>query len=51
MTKLATLGYAIPGSVLAVGIFIPVAWLDTQIASLSQPEATVRKCFCAAVCW
>lgn len=26
--KLATLGYAVPGAVLAVGIFIPLAWLD-----------------------
>ena len=28
MVKIATLGYALPGSVLAVGIFIPLAWLD-----------------------
>jgi len=27
-TRLATLGYAVPGAVLAVGIFIPIAWLD-----------------------
>lgn len=26
--KIATLGYAVPGAVLAVGIFIPMAWLD-----------------------
>ncbi len=26
--RLSTLGYAVPGTVLAVGIFIPVAWVD-----------------------
>ena len=26
--RLATIGYALPGAVLAVGIFIPLAWLD-----------------------
>lgn len=29
--RLSTLGYAVPGTVLAVGIFIPVAWLDNQL--------------------
>lgn len=29
--RLATLGYAVPGAVLAVGFFIPVAWLDNQL--------------------
>jgi iron(III) transport system permease protein len=29
--RIATLGYALPGSVLAVGIFIPLVWLDNQI--------------------
>ena len=31
MTTLANLGYAVPGTVLAVGIFIPIAWLDNQM--------------------
>ncbi|MEN9880781.1 MAG: hypothetical protein RIQ55_1427 [Pseudomonadota bacterium] len=31
LVRLATLGYAIPGTVLAVGVFIPVAWLDNQL--------------------
>lgn len=31
MVRIATLGYALPGSVLAVGIFIPLAWLDNQM--------------------
>ena len=29
--RLSTLGYAVPGTVLAVGIFIPVAWLDNSL--------------------
>jgi iron(III) transport system permease protein len=29
--RLATIGYAVPGAVLAVGIFIPVAWLDNRL--------------------
>ncbi len=28
LVRLATLGYAVPGTVLAVGVFVPVAWLD-----------------------
>ncbi|MDH5552216.1 MAG: iron ABC transporter permease, partial [Nitrosomonas sp.] len=30
--RIATLGYALPGSVLAVGIFVPVTWLDGQLS-------------------
>lgn len=33
MVKIATLGYALPGSVLAVGVFMVLAWLDRQIMS------------------
>ena len=29
--RIATIGYAFPGAVLAVGIFIPVAWLDNLL--------------------
>jgi iron(III) transport system permease protein len=29
--RLATIGYAFPGAVLAVGLFIPVAWLDNVL--------------------
>lgn len=32
--QVARVGYAIPGAVLAVGIFIPVAWLDNQLIAL-----------------
>lgn len=31
VTRLAILGYAVPGSVLAVGVFIPIAWLDDHL--------------------
>ena len=31
LCKVSTMGYALPGTVLAVGIFIPGAWLDSQI--------------------
>ena len=35
IVRLATLGYAIPGTVLAVGVFIPIAWLDNQLITLA----------------
>ena len=39
--RIATLGYAIPGTVLAVGVFVPVAWFDNiLIAWLHLPEGT-----------
>jgi len=31
--RIATLGYAVPGPVLAVGVVIPLAWLDNQLIS------------------
>ena len=33
LTRVATLGYALPGPVLAVGTFIPIAWLDRHIGA------------------
>lgn len=36
LSRIATLGYAVPGMVLAVGIYIPVAWLDNTLATLGQ---------------
>lgn len=30
-TRIASMGYAIPGSVIAVGVLIPVGWLDNSI--------------------
>lgn len=37
LARLATLGYAVPGTVLAVGFFVPVAWLDNQLLALLGP--------------
>jgi len=34
--RLATLGYAFPGTVLAVGLFIPVAWLDNWLIDIGH---------------
>lgn len=34
--RLATLGYAVPGSVLAVGVFLPIAWLDNLLIPVAQ---------------
>lgn len=34
LVQLAGLGYAIPGSVLAVGVFLPIAWLDNHLIAL-----------------
>ncbi|MEX1265643.1 MAG: ABC transporter permease subunit, partial [Woeseia sp.] len=31
LSRIATLGYAIPGTVLAVGFFVPVAWLSGRV--------------------
>ncbi|MGV0954108.1 MAG: ABC transporter permease [Fluviibacter sp.] len=36
LARLATLGYAIPGTVLAVGVFIPIAWLDNQLVHVAS---------------
>src|SRR5690625_6015127 len=32
-TRISSMGYAIPGSVIAVGILIPFGWLDNSIDS------------------
>ncbi|MCI0545785.1 MAG: iron ABC transporter permease [Candidatus Rokubacteria bacterium] len=32
--ELATMGYALPGSMIAVGVLLPMAWLDHRIAPL-----------------
>lgn len=34
--RIATLGYALPGAVLAVGVFVPIAWLDGQLSELAM---------------
>ena len=39
--RVATLGYGIPGTVLAVGVFVPVAWLDNYLVEwLRLPEGS-----------
>lgn len=35
--RLAVLGYAMPGVVLAVGVFVPIAWLDEKLMALAAP--------------
>lgn len=35
--RLAVLGYAMPGVVLAVGVFVPIAWLDAQLMAWMEP--------------
>jgi iron(III) transport system permease protein len=34
--RVATIGYALPGAVLAVGFFIPVAWLDNWLSETAM---------------
>ena len=36
LCKVSTIGYALPGTVLAVGIFMPVAWVDNHLQSLAE---------------
>ena len=36
VSRLATLGYAVPGSVLALGVVIPLAWIDHRAADFAQ---------------
>ena len=38
--RVATIGYAFPGAVLAVGIFIPVAWLDNVLIDTLNWQGT-----------
>jgi iron(III) transport system permease protein len=36
ITRFASLGYAVPGAVLAIGIIIPLAWLDNSIDEITR---------------
>lgn len=38
MVRLASMGYAIPGTVIAIGVVIPFAWLDNTIDSWSRTQ-------------
>lgn len=37
-TRVAAMGYAVPGSVVAVGILIPLVWLDHQINDVMRAQ-------------
>lgn len=37
LVRLAVVGYAFPGVVLAVGVFVPIAWLDDGLLPLLRP--------------
>lgn len=37
LVRLAAAGYAFPGVVLAVGVFVPIAWLDDRLLPLLRP--------------
>ena len=32
--RIATIGYALPGTVLAIGVYVPLTWLDGQLSDL-----------------
>lgn len=36
--RIAAMGYAVPGSVIAVGILIPFGWIDGRLYSLLEPH-------------
>jgi len=36
--RVASLGYAVPGSVIAVGVMLPFAWLDTAIDDFARAQ-------------
>lgn len=36
LSQIASVGYAVPGSVLAVGVFVCVAWLDNQLIAVFE---------------
>ena len=38
ITRFASLGYAIPGAVLAIGVIIPLAWLDNSFDAIARQE-------------
>lgn len=40
LVTLSTLGYAVPGTVLAVGVFVPVAWLDNWLLTALNTDST-----------
>lgn len=41
LATFANLGYVVPGTVLAVGVFIPIAWLDNQLIGFGVIEKQI----------
>lgn len=42
LCKVSTMGYALPGTVLAVGIFIPGAWVDTHLQGVMTTLFSIK---------
>ncbi len=38
MVRIAAMGYAIPGTVIAVGVMLPFAWLDNQVDAFMRQQ-------------
>lgn len=36
MVRFSTLGYAVPGAVLAIGIYLPIAWIDNSYIAFAR---------------
>lgn len=41
LVSMSNLGYAVPGTVLAVGVFIPIAWLDNLLIAQNITSAQI----------
>ncbi|MBW6480795.1 MAG: iron ABC transporter permease [Bacteroidales bacterium] len=41
LARVSTLGYAIPGAVVAIGILIPFLWMDSKLITLSSPGVRI----------
>ena len=49
LNRLVGLGYALPGSVIAVGVLIPVTRLDQWLVKLITPSSATRPACCSPV--
>ena len=41
LAKVATLGYALPGAVVAIGVLVPFLWLDSRMAFMNTPGVRI----------
>lgn len=41
MARFATIGYVIPGAIIAIGLFIPFTWLDNKISTVTGGSARI----------